>query len=89
MDNIGDTPVSLPHREAMQNTLSSKDHSGHGIPQASVRPLVRPVIMSAGKHEHEHDLSRLEDSKPPALSKTNTKQFMKVFVLCLQAFSIT
>lgn len=66
MDHMGDTPVNLPHREAMQNTLSSKDHSGHGIPQASVRPLVRPVIMSAGKHEHEHDLSRLEDSKPPA-----------------------
>lgn len=66
MDHMGDSPVNLPHREAMQNTLLSKDHSGHGIPQASVRPLVRPVIMSAGKHEHEHDLSRLEDSKPPA-----------------------
>jgi len=64
MDPMGENPVSLPHRETMQNQ-PSRDHGGHGIPQASVRPLVRPVIMSAGKHEHsEH--SRLEDSKPPA-----------------------
>ena len=42
MDHIGDTPVNLPHREGMQNTLSSKDHTGqwHGIPQASIRPLI-------------------------------------------------
>eukprot|EP00092_Neocalanus_flemingeri_P018428 GFUD01019943.1.p1 GENE.GFUD01019943.1~~GFUD01019943.1.p1 ORF type:complete len:409 (-),score=80.84 GFUD01019943.1:831-2057(-) len=67
MDHMGDPPtsLSLPHREAMQNTLSPKDHPGQGIPQASVRPLVRPVIMSTGKHEHS-DLSRLEDSKPPS-----------------------
>jgi len=65
MDHMGEPPVSLPHREAMQNTLSPKDHTGQGIPQASVRPLVRPVIMSAGKNEHS-DLSRLEDSKPPS-----------------------
>jgi len=72
MDHMGDSPVSLPQREAMQNTLSLKDHPGHGIPQASVRPLVRPLIMSPGKNEHS-DLNRLEDSKPPSASKTNVK----------------
>ena len=38
--------------------------SGHNIPQASVRPLVRPVIMTAGKQEPEPDI------KPPAASKS-------------------
>jgi len=65
MDPMGENPVNLPHRETMQNSLPNKDHTGHGIPQASVRPLVRPVIMSTGKHEHS-DISRLEDSKPPS-----------------------
>merc|ERR1719376_460625 len=65
MDPMGENPVSLPHRESMQQQQPGKDHVGHGIPQASVRPLVRPVIMSAGKQEHsEH--SRMDDSKPPA-----------------------
>merc|ERR1719244_458134 len=64
MDPMGENPVSLPHRESMQQQ-PGKDHGGHGIPQASVRPLVRPVIMSAGKQEHsEH--GRMDDSKPPA-----------------------
>merc|ERR1719233_2729276 len=63
---MGENQVSLPHRETMQQQQQAgKDHGGHGIPQASVRPLVRPVIMSAGKQEHnEH--SRMEDNKPPA-----------------------
>jgi len=69
-------PVSLPHREAMQNTLNPKEHQGHGIPQASVRPLVRPVIMSAGKHEHP-DPSRHEDTKPPTASKVKVKSVRK------------
>merc|ERR1711970_1136761 len=64
MDPMGENPVSLPHRESTQQQ-PGKDHGGHGIPQASVRPLVRPVIMSAGKQEHsEH--GRMDDSKPPA-----------------------
>merc|ERR1719357_1434972 len=64
MEPMGENPVSLPHRESMQQQ-PGKDHGGHGIPQASVRPLVRPVIMSAGKQEHsEH--GRMDDSKPPA-----------------------
>merc|ERR1711970_1436545 len=64
MDPMGENPVSLPHRESMQQQ-PGKDHGGHGIPQASLRPLVRPVIMSAGKQEHsEH--GRMDDSKPPA-----------------------
>ena len=77
MDHMGDPPVSLPHRETMQNTLSPKDHTGHGIPQASVRPLVRPVIMSTGKHEHSDLDHRLEDSKPPSSSKTKVKTVRK------------
>merc|ERR1719193_1447571 len=55
---MGENQVSLPHRETMQQQQQAgKEHGGHGIPQASVRPLVRPVIMSAGKQE---------DNKPPA-----------------------
>jgi len=63
---MGENQVSLPHRETMQQQQQAgKEHGGHGIPQASVRPLVRPVIMSAGKQEHnEH--SRMDDNKPPA-----------------------
>merc|ERR1719320_1068334 len=64
MHHVGETPVSLPHRESMQQQ-GGKEHGGHGIPQASVRPLVRPVIMSAGKQEHS-DHNRMDDSKPPA-----------------------
>merc|ERR1712013_736476 len=64
MDPMGENPVSLPHRESMQQQ-GGKEHGGHGIPQASVRPLVRPVVMSAGKQEHS-DHNRMDDSKPPA-----------------------
>merc|ERR1719431_1485642 len=78
MHHVGNPPVSLPHREAMQNTLSPKDHTGQGIPQASVRPLVRPVIMSAGKNEHS-DLSRLEDSKPPSSKRMRQMSEGSVF----------
>ena len=38
---------------------------GGGIPQASVRPLVRPVIMNSDKHQDLHD----NDVKPPISSK--------------------
>merc|ERR1719228_1134827 len=57
--------VGKPPDLHMMQSTSHMDHMGQGIPQASVRPLVRPVIMSAGKNEHS-DLSRLEDSKPPS-----------------------
>jgi len=41
---------------------------GGGIPQASVRPLVRPVIMNSDKHQDLHD----NDVKPP-ISKRKRK----------------
>ena len=41
--------------------------TGGGIPQASVRPLVRPVIMNSDKHHHDHDQD--QDVKPPISSK--------------------
>merc|ERR1719225_290548 len=34
MHHVGENPVSLPHRESMQQQ-PGKDHGGHGIPQAS------------------------------------------------------
>ena len=85
MDPMGENPVSLPHRESMQQQ-GGKEHGGHGIPQASVRPLVRPVIMSAGKQEHS-DHNRMDDSKPPASSKTKAKSVRKGIYLSFFSLS--
>lgn len=48
--------------------MSPKEHhvGQTGIPQASVRPLVRPVLMN----QHQHELSNgSEDIKPPSSKK--------------------
>ena len=51
------------------NLVSPKEGlGGQGIPQASVRPLVRPVIMAASKQD-QLPANRMEDTKPPAESK--------------------
>ena len=69
MDGAG-----LPHRELAMHPMAAKDGGQHGgIPQASVRPQVRPLPMG-GKQEgghtnphHEHqDIKPLSASKPPS-----------------------
>ena len=58
---------------------------GGGIPQASVRPLVRPVIMNSDKHQDLHD----NDVKPPISSKYCQhfpKSYSKQLFVCIGIF---
>lgn len=69
-DHMGEGGVSLPHRDMQGMHMASvKDQGGqgggHGIPQASVRPQVRPMPMVDGKVEPMHgDLHQRMDLEP-------------------------
>ena len=75
-DHMGEGGVSLPHRDMQGMHMASvKDQGGqgggHGIPQASVRPQVRPMPMVDGKVEPMHGEAhqRMEEPKQEHSSK--------------------
>ena len=71
-DHMGEGGVSLPHRDMQGMHMASVKEQGgqgggHGIPQASVRPQVRPMQMvepGVGKVEPMHDQHQRMPDEP-------------------------
>jgi len=70
LHNMIGHPAHHGHNPHLGQVPGPGASTGGGIPQASVRPLVRPVIMNSDKHHHDHDQD--QDVKPP-ISKRKRK----------------